>query len=62
MDGSTLWIVGDLELVSEAVVRVRDLVVTTEGCRRRAQLDHSMVVLKLKGHVAEEAVLPSTCS
>lgn len=53
---------GDLELVSEAVVRVRDLVVTTEGCRRRAQLDHSMVVLKLKGHVAEEAVLPSTCS
>lgn len=52
----------DLELVSEEVLRVSDPVTVMEGCRKRAEPDHTAVVHKPKGCVAEEAVLPSLCS
>lgn len=60
LDGSTSWLVGDLELVSGGVLRVSDLVVRTEGCRGHSWL--GVVVLELRGHLAGEALLPSSCS
>lgn len=53
---------GDLELVAEEALRVRDPVTMMKGCRQRAQLDHTAVVHRPKGHGSEEAVLPSLCS